>query len=178
LHVAHRYAPGPAKRFAQSIGAAFTVVATLLWFGFGEQTAALALVAVIAVFAALEGALRLCVGCRVFYVAMRISLIPPRVCADCAELLDIHTDVDHNRTVYTLVGDARQLVDALVAGVAVARERVDLRGHAGVHPRTGVADVVPIVPVRPADMDRAKAASLELARRLGDELSLPGFLYG
>jgi len=84
LHVAHRHAPGPAKRFAQSIGAAFTVVATLLWFGFGEQTAALALVAVIAVFAALEGALRLCVGCRVFYVAMRIGLIPPRVCEDCA----------------------------------------------------------------------------------------------
>jgi len=101
-----------------------------------------------------------------------------RALAECAELLDVHTDVDHNRTVYTLVGDARQLVDALVAGVAVARERVDLRGHAGVHPRIGVADVVPIVPVRPADMDRAKAASLELARRLGDELSLPVFLYG
>ena len=101
-----------------------------------------------------------------------------RALAECAELLDVHTDVDHNRTVYTLVGDARQLVEALLAGVAVARERVDLRGHAGVHPRIGVADVVPIVPVRPADMDRAKRAALDLARRLGDELSLPVFLYG
>ena len=101
-----------------------------------------------------------------------------RALAECAELLDVHTDVDHNRTVYTLVGDARQLVEALVAGVAVARERVDLRGHAGVHPRIGVADVVPIVPIRPADMDRAKAAALDLAHRLGDELSLPVFLYG
>ncbi|HEY2374137.1 MAG TPA: DUF4395 domain-containing protein [Gaiellaceae bacterium] len=84
LHVAHRYAPGPAKRFAQAIGAVFTVVATVLWFGFGEHTAALALVAVIAVFASLEGAVGLCVGCRVFYVAMRIGLVPPSVCEDCA----------------------------------------------------------------------------------------------
>ena len=101
-----------------------------------------------------------------------------RALAECADLLDVHTDVDHNRTVYTLVGEARQLVEALVAGVAIARERVDLRSHAGVHPRIGVADVVPIVPIRPTDMDRAKAASLDLARRLGDELSLPVFLYG
>jgi Domain of unknown function (DUF4395) len=84
LHVAHRYAPGPAKRFAQSIGAVFTVVATLLWFGFGHHTAALALVGVIAVFASLEAAFGLCVGCRVFYVAMRIGLVPPSVCEDCA----------------------------------------------------------------------------------------------
>jgi len=84
LHVEHRYAPGPAKRFAQSIGAVFTVAATVLWFGFGEQAAALALVAVIAVFASLEAAIGLCVGCRVFYVAMRIGLVPPSVCADCA----------------------------------------------------------------------------------------------
>lgn len=84
LHVAHRYAPGPAKRFAQSIGAVFTVVATVVWFGLGEHTAALALVAVIAVFASLEAACGLCVGCRAFYLAMRIGLVPPSVCEDCA----------------------------------------------------------------------------------------------
>ncbi|HEX3225723.1 MAG TPA: glutamate formimidoyltransferase [Gaiellaceae bacterium] len=101
-----------------------------------------------------------------------------RALAECADLLDVHTDVDHNRTVYTLVGEARPLVEALVGGISVARDRVDLRGHAGVHPRIGVADVVPIVPIRPGDMERAKSASLELARRLGDDLSLPVFLYG
>ena len=101
-----------------------------------------------------------------------------RALGERAELLDVHCDVDHNRAVFTLVGDGRQLVDALVAGVATARERIDLREHDGVHPRIGVADVVPIVPVRPADMARAKAASLELARRLGEGLSLPVFLYG
>jgi hypothetical protein len=84
LHVEHRYAPGPAKRFAQSIGAAFTIAASVLWFGFGEHTASLGLVAVIAVFASLEAAMGLCVGCRVFYVAMRVGLVPPSVCEDCA----------------------------------------------------------------------------------------------
>jgi glutamate formiminotransferase len=101
-----------------------------------------------------------------------------RALAECAELLDIHTDADHNRTVFTLVGDERELVEALLAGIAVARRRIDLRGHEGVHPRIGAADVVPIVPVRPDDMGRARAAALELARRIGAELELPVFLYG
>jgi glutamate formiminotransferase len=101
-----------------------------------------------------------------------------RALAERAELLDIHSDVDHNRTVYTLVGTQAELVDALVAGIDVARSRIDLRGHRGVHPRIGAADVVPIVPVKPADMERAKKAALDLARRLGDELGLPVFLYG
>ena len=101
-----------------------------------------------------------------------------RALAERAELLDVHSDADHNRTVFTLVGDERELVDALFAGIAVARKRIDLRGHEGVHPRIGAADVVPIVPVVPDDMERARAAALELARRVGDELSLPVFLYG
>jgi glutamate formiminotransferase len=101
-----------------------------------------------------------------------------RALAEHAELLDIHTDVDHNRTVFTLIGGDRELVDALVAGIAVARDRIDLRKHEGVHPRIGAADVVPIVPIRPEDMERARAAALELARRVGDEVGLPVCLYG
>jgi hypothetical protein len=87
LHVAHRYSPGPAKRFAQTIGAVFTVTATVLWFGAGEHVAALALVGVIAVFATLEAALGLCVGCRAFYLGMRLGLVPPHVCEDCLRTL-------------------------------------------------------------------------------------------
>jgi glutamate formiminotransferase len=101
-----------------------------------------------------------------------------RALAARAELLDVHTDEDHNRTVFTLVGDEQELIEALLAGVRVARARIDLRGHEGVHPRIGAADVVPIVPVRPDDMERAKAAAIELAARIGSELELPVFLYG
>jgi glutamate formiminotransferase / 5-formyltetrahydrofolate cyclo-ligase len=95
-----------------------------------------------------------------------------------ARLLDVHSDPDHNRSVYTLVGDEAALVEALLTGIAVARERIDLRRHEGAHPRIGAADVVPLVPLRTEDMERARSAALDLARRIGDELSLPAFLYG
>jgi glutamate formiminotransferase len=95
-----------------------------------------------------------------------------------ARLLDVHTDPDHNRSVFTLVGDEHELVEALLSGIACAREQIDLRTHAGAHPRIGVADVVPIVPLRPEDMTYACAAAAELARRIGEELGLPVFLYG
>jgi glutamate formiminotransferase len=95
-----------------------------------------------------------------------------------ARLLDVHSDEDHNRSVYTLVGGEDELVAALLAGIACARERIDLRGHEGAHPRVGAADVVPLVPVAEEDGGRAQAAARELARRVGEELALPVFLYG
>jgi glutamate formiminotransferase len=95
-----------------------------------------------------------------------------------AELLDVHSDADHNRSVFTLVGEEDALLDALVAGVACARDRIDLRRHEGAHPRIGAADVVPVVAVRPEDRVRAQAAARTLAARIGDELALPVFLYG
>ena len=95
-----------------------------------------------------------------------------------ARLLDIHADADHNRSVFTLVADEDDLLEALVAGIACARERIDLRQHQGAHPRVGAADVVPVVPVRPSDIERAKRAALALAERVGGELELPVFVYG
>jgi len=95
-----------------------------------------------------------------------------------ARLLDVHADEDHNRSVFTLVADEDGLLEALVAAVVCARERIDLRRHEGAHPRVGAADVVPVVPVRPADLERAKRAALALAARVGSELELPVFLYG
>jgi Domain of unknown function (DUF4395) len=87
LAVAHRYSPGPAKRFAQAIGAVFTLTATLLWYAAGEHVAALGLVGVVAVFASLESAFGLCVGCRVFYAGMRAGLVPPSICEDCMRVI-------------------------------------------------------------------------------------------
>jgi glutamate formiminotransferase len=94
-----------------------------------------------------------------------------------ARLLDVHSDADHNRSVFTLVGSEDELADALLAGVAVAKERIDLRGHDGAHPWIGAADVVPIVPVHPDDLERARAAAPPIAERLAAELELPVFLY-
>jgi glutamate formiminotransferase len=94
-----------------------------------------------------------------------------------ARLLDVHADEDHNRSVFTLVGSEDELSDALVAGIAVAKERIDLREHDGAHPRIGAADVVPVVPLRPDDWERAVRAAPAIGARIADELGLPVFLY-
>jgi multisubunit Na+/H+ antiporter MnhG subunit len=89
LPVAARYSPGPAKRFAQSIGAIFTVTATILWFAFDQHLAASVLLLVLVVFATLEAALGLCVGCKAFFVGMRLGLVPPQICEECARVLRV-----------------------------------------------------------------------------------------
>ncbi|HUG64135.1 MAG TPA: glutamate formimidoyltransferase [Gaiellaceae bacterium] len=95
-----------------------------------------------------------------------------------AALLDVHSDPDHHRSVFTLVAGEDEIVDALLRGIAVALELVDLRAHSGAHPRVGVADVVPIVPLAPDRMPEAAATALVLSRRTGAELGLPVFRYG
>jgi glutamate formiminotransferase len=95
-----------------------------------------------------------------------------------ADVLDVHSDADHNRSVFTLVGDDTSLVEALLAGIVCARERIDLRRHEGAHPRIGAADVVPIVALNPRDRERARDCALRLADRIGAEIGLPVFLYG
>jgi glutamate formiminotransferase len=95
-----------------------------------------------------------------------------------ARLLDVHSDADHNRSVFTLVGREQQLQDALLAGVSVAKERIDLRRHDGAHPRVGAADVVPIVPIEPGDMSRAKRVARLVAKRITAEVGLATFFYG
>jgi glutamate formiminotransferase len=98
--------------------------------------------------------------------------------ARSADVLDVHADVDHNRSVFTLVAGEDALIEALLAGVACARDRIDLRAHEGAHPRIGAADVIPVVAVDRADAERARACALRLAERIGEELELPVFLYG
>jgi glutamate formiminotransferase len=94
-----------------------------------------------------------------------------------AQLLDVHADEDHNRSVFTLVGTESELANALIAGIRVAAERIDLRVHEGAHPRVGAADVVPIVPLRPEHLERARAAAALVGERIGTELGLPVFVY-
>ena len=94
-----------------------------------------------------------------------------------ARVLDVHADADHNRSVFTLVGDDEQLAEALVAGVRVAVERIDLHRHEGAHPRIGAADVVPVVPIEPGDFERARLVAGRVAERIGGELGLPVFMY-
>ena len=88
LPLAPKPVPGPPKRFAQTIGAVISLSALILGVGLRRTTAAYALTGMIAVFATLESAFALCVGCKVFAALMRLGLIPPEVCAACADIWD------------------------------------------------------------------------------------------
>lgn len=90
-----------------------------------------------------------------------------------ADLLDTHSDPDHNRTVLTLAG-----TDAPRAVARATVASLDLRAHTGVHPRIGVLDVVPFVPLAGSTMDEAIAARDAFADWIAAELGVPAFLYG
>jgi glutamate formiminotransferase len=94
-----------------------------------------------------------------------------------ARLLDVHTDPDHHRSVFTMAGEPGQLHHALVAGARAAVERLDIGGHQGEHPRIGALDVAPVVYLRPEDRGAACAEALLTADALG-ALGVPVFLYG
>lgn len=83
LRVPARPVPGPPKRFAQGIGAAFSVTAAVLT-GLGHWEAAQAVLAALAAAAFLEAALGLCLGCKAFALLMQVGVIPPSVCERCA----------------------------------------------------------------------------------------------
>jgi glutamate formiminotransferase / 5-formyltetrahydrofolate cyclo-ligase len=92
-----------------------------------------------------------------------------------AALLDRHVDRDHHRAVFTLAGpDAEDAARALARAVA---SQLDLRTHAGAHPRLGALDVVPFVALGDDAPARAVAAAREFAAWVGDALDVPVFLY-
>lgn len=109
-------------------------------------------------------------------------------------LLDIHSDPDHNRSVFTLwqrsaasghggAGVAggvsgAPLADALTAGARRAIDLLDIATYRGAHPHVGILDVAPIVYMEDAERGEACAQALVLADRLGSELEIPVFIYG
>jgi glutamate formiminotransferase len=95
-----------------------------------------------------------------------------------AKLLDVHTDPDHHRSVFTIAGEPGALAQATLEGAREAVARIDLRNHGGEHPRIGAIDVAPIVYLNDADRGAACAEALVLADLLGDQLQVPVFLYG
>ena len=94
-----------------------------------------------------------------------------------AVVLDTHMDADHNRSVVTFVAPPERVVDAAVRAVALASELIDLREHAGQHPRIGATDVVPFVPVRGVTMETCIALAHAAGERIAGELGIPVYFY-
>ncbi len=95
-----------------------------------------------------------------------------------ARLLDVHTDPDHHRSVFTIAGAPGELAQSVLDGAREAVQRIDITVHRGEHPRVGAVDVAPIVYLEESDRGAACAEALLLGDRLGHELDLPVFLYG
>jgi glutamate formiminotransferase/glutamate formiminotransferase/formiminotetrahydrofolate cyclodeaminase len=100
-------------------------------------------------------------------------------------LLDVHSDRDHHRSVFTIAGKPGALADALLAGARAAVERVDVMSRdggdlsqSGQHPHVGALDVAPIVYLDERSRGAACAEALVAADRIGEELEVPVFLYG
>ena len=94
-----------------------------------------------------------------------------------AVVLGRHMDVDHNRSVITFVAEPGLIIEAAVRAVKTAAELIDLRGHAGVHPRIGATDVLPFVPVSGVTMEACVAIAHRAGERIWQELSIPVYFY-
>jgi glutamate formiminotransferase len=94
-----------------------------------------------------------------------------------ADLLDCHSDADHNRTVFTLVGAGVALRDALLTGAEQALETIEMTAYDGLHPAVGALDVCPLVWLGADQREAARSEAVELAAQIGG-LGVPVFLYG
>ena len=93
------------------------------------------------------------------------------------ELLDVHVDPDHHRSVFTMVGEPEAMASALFRLIQQAQRDVDIREHQGEHPRIGVVDVIPWIPFQKVSMADCVRYANELGVRIGKELEIPVFLY-
>jgi glutamate formiminotransferase len=101
------------------------------------------------------------------------------LCERCdAKVLNRTSDAVHHRSVLTIAGTAKAVLDAAVAIAGVAVERIDLRGHSGVHPRMGALDVLPFVPLGSATMDEAVALAHRAGAIIWERYRVPSFYYG
>ena len=116
-----------------------------------------------------------------FSEARRIEVIDQIVAAieslSEVKLLDRSSDLDHNRTVVTFAGPPFAVEEAAFRAIKTASELIDLDHHTGEHPRIGATDVVPFVPLTGASMDDCIAIAKRLGERVGNELSIPVYLY-
>ncbi len=96
---------------------------------------------------------------------------------DGVALLDVDPGATTNRTVVTFVGSPEGAVEAAFRAIQKAAELIDMRKHKGAHPRMGATDVCPFVPVSNVSWEEAIACAQELAKRVGDELNIPVYLY-
>lgn len=93
------------------------------------------------------------------------------------QLIDLNSDSDHNRTVFTYSGEPEAVLEATKRLAKKAVELIDMTKHKGDHPRMGAVDVVPFIPSRNVTTEEAVEISKRFGKYLGDELGVPVYYY-
>jgi len=93
------------------------------------------------------------------------------------QILDLHADNDHNRTVITFTGNPESVEEAAFQAIKKASELINMDNHTGSHPRLGATDVVPLVPISGVSMDECIKIARRLGKRVGKELQIPVYMY-
>jgi len=96
---------------------------------------------------------------------------------DGVRLLDVDPGYDMNRTVVTFVGSPKGVKEAAFNAIKKASELIDMSKHKGSHPRMGATDVCPFIPVSGVTDEECIEISKAVAKRIGDELGIPVYLY-
>ncbi len=105
------------------------------------------------------------------------AIVASMIAVPGVNVLDRHSDLDHNRTVITMVGTPEAIEEAAFQSIKKAQELIDLNQHQGAHPRIGATDVVPFVPISDVSMTECVEIARRLGKRVGEELSIPVYLY-
>lgn len=92
-------------------------------------------------------------------------------------VLDVQSDGDHNRCVFTMVGSPAAIEEAAFQLTRQATATIDMTRHQGQHPRMGATDVIPFVPCMDVSLEECIAMSKRVAQRIWEELQVPSFLY-
>ncbi len=96
---------------------------------------------------------------------------------DGVRLLDVDPGKATNRTVVTFVGEPEHVIEAAFRGIRKAAQLIDMSKHQGEHPRMGATDVCPLIPIQGITMEETAAWAVKLAKRVGEELQIPAYLY-
>ncbi len=96
---------------------------------------------------------------------------------DGVKLLNVDPGKATNRTVVTFVGNPKNVIEAAYLAIKKAGELIDMSKHKGEHPRMGATDVCPLIPISNISMEETAKYAQQLAKRVGEELKLPVYLY-
>lgn len=96
---------------------------------------------------------------------------------DGVRLLNVDPGKATNRTVVTFVGTPQAVIDAAFVAIKKAGELIDMSKHKGEHPRMGATDVCPLIPIANISMEETAKWAVKLAKRVGEDLSIPAYLY-